>query len=224
MIWVSLGENCLPDDVLKRHGLKSFSTPFSSARSNIDYAIQADAESFRSLLSEQHIVRHKMGNKTVLRNEMYSSSPNLFDALVSRGFEFTHHDVIDDISARNSYERKISRWEELKRCGDAVTFLYHHRVTSPSSTSLIKPKVAAFLKQFDPNQSRSLCLILVQNLVHERSLTLESDDKAMLTATINAPTKWEGDDSNVLFGRIDDDLISLALTGVGRHWAAREQE
>lgn len=42
MIWLSLGENCLSDNILSRHSLKSFSTPFSHARSNIDYALELE--------------------------------------------------------------------------------------------------------------------------------------------------------------------------------------
>lgn len=40
--YLSLGENCLADDILKRYKLKSFSTPYSPTRSNIEYAIQSE--------------------------------------------------------------------------------------------------------------------------------------------------------------------------------------
>ena len=42
MYWLSLGENCLPDNVLQRHGRKTLSTVFSSGRSNIDYAVSLE--------------------------------------------------------------------------------------------------------------------------------------------------------------------------------------
>ncbi|MFJ5369320.1 DUF1796 family putative cysteine peptidase, partial [Bosea sp. CER48] len=44
--WLSLGENCLPDNILERNGLKMFSTPFSHGRSNIEYAIQLHSEGY----------------------------------------------------------------------------------------------------------------------------------------------------------------------------------
>ena len=49
-LFVSIGENCLADDILQRHGQKAFSTPYSFARSNIDYAIKLEETEYNTLL------------------------------------------------------------------------------------------------------------------------------------------------------------------------------
>ena len=36
-LYLSFGENCLTDNILSRYNIKSYSTPYSSARSNIEY-------------------------------------------------------------------------------------------------------------------------------------------------------------------------------------------
>ena len=64
-LYLSLGENCLPDGILKRYGLKSFSTPYSSARSNIQYAIENELNNYTELLNRKNIVIENRYNKSM---------------------------------------------------------------------------------------------------------------------------------------------------------------
>ncbi len=110
--FLSLGENCLADNILQRHGLKSFSSPYSSARSNITYAIKNEAHNYENLLSrDSNILTERYGKKTVV-NTSFSKIDNIFDIAVNRGFEFTHHNIIEDKSALDSYIRKVD-WIKL---------------------------------------------------------------------------------------------------------------
>ena len=54
-VCVSFGENCLTDDILKRHNLKSYSTPYSSSRSNIEYILQIEEDCFSDFLNPEYI-------------------------------------------------------------------------------------------------------------------------------------------------------------------------
>ncbi|MDR0364824.1 MAG: DUF1796 family putative cysteine peptidase [Bacteroidales bacterium] len=51
ILYLSIGENCLADIILKRHELKAFSTPYSHARSNIDYVIKLEKSAYSGLLA-----------------------------------------------------------------------------------------------------------------------------------------------------------------------------
>ena len=52
---LSLGENCLPDDILRRNGLKSFSSPYASGRSNIEYVLSFENERFGDFLNPEYL-------------------------------------------------------------------------------------------------------------------------------------------------------------------------
>ncbi len=94
--YLSLGENCLPDNILRRHGLETFSTVYSSGRSNIDYALHLESEDYAYLLSQKYLYYDHVGAAKVVRNRRYSKADDIYEALQSNGFEFTHHDVIAD--------------------------------------------------------------------------------------------------------------------------------
>ena len=44
--YISIGENCLADDILKRFNMKSFSSPYASSRSNIEYILAFENSEF----------------------------------------------------------------------------------------------------------------------------------------------------------------------------------
>lgn len=52
---VSFGENCLTDNILSRNDLKSFSTPYSSGRSNIEYILAHEKEYFNDFLNSAYL-------------------------------------------------------------------------------------------------------------------------------------------------------------------------
>ncbi|MCQ2587766.1 MAG: papain-like cysteine peptidase [Treponema sp.] len=44
-----MGENCLPDNILSRNDLKSFSSPFSYCRSNIEYILAFEKDVIQAI-------------------------------------------------------------------------------------------------------------------------------------------------------------------------------
>lgn len=59
----SVGENCLADNILARNGLKSFSSPYSSGRSNIEYILAFEKEAFSDFLNQKYLKYENFGDK-----------------------------------------------------------------------------------------------------------------------------------------------------------------
>lgn len=77
LVWISLGENCLSDDILKRHYKKSYSSLYAAGRSNIEYALDMDKNNYKDLLSKVNLEYAYVGSHRVVRSIIYkSSSPN----------------------------------------------------------------------------------------------------------------------------------------------------
>lgn len=93
-MWLFLVEKCLPDGVLKRHSRKSFSTLYSSGRSNIDYALQLEIEAFHGLLQKDNLCFDDVWGTKVVRSTRINRSDDIFEPDCSKGFEFTHHNPI----------------------------------------------------------------------------------------------------------------------------------
>src|SRR5690606_35399390 len=114
MLWLSLGENCLPDGVLKRHDLKAFSTPYSHGRTNVDYAIALEKSGYSGLIDASNLIVGNAWGQKVVRSRVYNRSDDIFEPSVSKGFEFTHHDILKNKTALESYIRKINRIKQTR--------------------------------------------------------------------------------------------------------------
>lgn len=109
VFWLSLGENCLTDNILQRHGVKSFSTPFSHSRSNIDDALMLERNNFEGLLEKMNLRYDYVGKTKVVRSTLYNTCETIYNELHMKGFEFSHHDIIASENKRKSLQRKIQR-------------------------------------------------------------------------------------------------------------------
>ncbi len=108
-VCVSLGENCLTENILQRHGKKLFSSPYSHVRSNIEYAIQLEADHYINMLDRSSLYYDKVGDLKVIRKKLPAVTENIYNKLHQKGFEFTHHDVLANNSHRKSFARKIQK-------------------------------------------------------------------------------------------------------------------
>ena len=125
--WLALGENCLPDDILKRHGKKSFSTPFSACRSNIDYALALDECDYATLLGPEGLCVRQVGIRQVVVQTKIEPCEPVYVQSSMQGFEFTHHDPLASLHDQASFKRKIERLISLRGSENCV-FFYLHRV------------------------------------------------------------------------------------------------
>lgn len=57
------GKNCLTDRILERYHLKSFATPYSWVRSNIEYINEIEEDNFAYLLSADYLECKNIGGK-----------------------------------------------------------------------------------------------------------------------------------------------------------------
>jgi hypothetical protein len=216
LLWLSLGEFCLSDNILSRHGLKSFSTPFSHCLTTIDYALQADREDFAHLLDASRIISAPRGNTTVWRNIGYTCEPELYEASLRHGFEFTHHDVMGNPKHRASFERKVQRWINARESGSEVTFLYHHRWTKAPTIEPVKRKLKEFASQFARSGSRCNIILSEQQISPgvDSVMALYRDEPHFWHAIFTTPRGWGGTDPNDLWARYDDGLIGDMLARV----------
>ena len=95
-IFLSIGENHLPQAILDRHNLNSIKTPFSNVRSNIDYVTQIFDEDFADLLNKKHLRYSERYGKRILINTKYNCNNSLYHPSVSNYFEFTDSNLIEN--------------------------------------------------------------------------------------------------------------------------------
>lgn len=165
MIYLSLGENCMPDDVLKRYGIKSFSTPFSSARSNIAYALQLAKNNYNNLLNPDYIKKNTSSPfPNLYRNEHFEQiNTSIFEPTVRSGFEFTHHDILHNTDHKESYERKIQRMIDIKDTSENILFFYHHRYIVNEDINEIINLCNEYCMLY---KSNVYIVLMIQHLVH----------------------------------------------------------
>lgn len=213
MLWLSLGENCLADNVLSRHGLKSFSTPYSHGRTNIDYVLALEANGYAGLLDREKLAHATVGKRQVVRSLAYIQCDGIFERSVSKGFEFTHHDVITDEEARDSAFRKMERMKAARGAED-IAFLYHHRFTPTSDFLKLMTKLEKFADLYSENGRQCHVFVMGQNIVqrHEnRRLECAETRPSVTRFVFHTENVWGGDNEDHLWARCDEDLIEDML-------------
>lgn len=133
-VYISIGENCLADDILKRFNLKSFSSPYASSRSNIEYILQFERLQFKSFLNPTFLVPSEMYGKPVVRNNKYVETENHYNSSLINGFEFTHHNVLQP-EHNETFRRRCNRMLFLRK--KKIHMLYHHRYCKSTDLSLL---------------------------------------------------------------------------------------
>lgn len=128
-LWISIGENCLADEIISRHGFKSFSSPFSSCKSNIDYVTHIELDNYVDLINKKMLYSVDSWGRPVIRHQKYALCDDIYEASCVNGFEFTHHDILLNQLHYSSYERKIVRMLEARNAL-AINFIYHYRVNN----------------------------------------------------------------------------------------------
>jgi hypothetical protein len=215
-LWLSLGENCLADDVLKRHGLKSFSTPYSSCLSNIDYALQLEASQYDGLLDANNLQYHDAFGKRVVRSIRYVVAEPIFHDGCLRGFEFTHHDPLGSIKDRSSMQRKVERMHAIRGRRNII-FLYHHRITKHTQLDQLIEKLALYRSIYSTDRAECFIALLRQRLVGDpahRRMTVNTPAEGIVDYCLNTTAAWSGNDPELFWARVDDDLIQQMIQDI----------
>lgn len=214
--YLSFGENCLADNILSRYNLKSFSSPFASGRSNIEYILQIQKDGYRDFLNPLFLEYGYEGEVRVVRQKQYKELINKYDDSCMMGFEFTHHDVIADERKRASMERRVRRMQSLRNC--TLYILYHHRFCKDTDMDLLVQHLNE-LKTIYDNQCEKVYLIAFTQIPvsneKERRVEKKYIDKIYIYYfyTLNL---WAGNDQDIIFAKCDDDLISQMIEDVKR--------
>ncbi|MFD1551439.1 hypothetical protein DNU06_13445 [Putridiphycobacter roseus] len=211
--YLSIGENCLTDNILDRHNLKSFSTPYSHGRSNLDYAIKLEKDNYQNLLSTEHLFYDYVGENKVVRNKHYSQSDDIYVEIHQNGFEFTHHDVMNNEPQRKSYERKILRMTSFDN-SKKLKFVYHYRINKNKNLKLIINKAEEFLSYYQKKGIECEFIFFTQEIIsqkEERKLIKVHDSKSVKGFILNTLEIWGGDDDDVFWAKKDDDLLKKMI-------------
>lgn len=209
MLWLSLGENCLPDDLLKRHQKKSFSTPYSPCRSNIDYALHLEQRGYEVLLDKTLLTVADAYGARVVRSLAVVDADPIFESAHRGGFEFTHHDVLTVDSDRQSFRRKIDRLNNLRGKED-VLFLYHHRRTKETDLKAVRAKLMKFTEHYKADGVSCMAALFYQTPVargEARGLVVSDRNGSLLEYEFRTYDLWGGKDPEVFWARVDDDLV-----------------
>jgi len=217
MYWLSLGENCLPDHIISRHQLKGFATPYSHGRSNIDYALALEDRNYAGLLDVENLGRFESFGEKVVRSTLPLKADPIFHPSVSRGFEFTHHDVIANEAARQSYHRKIERLQRARGQED-ITFLYHYRMNRSANVPSLLDKLQRFASFYTSAKGAARVVAFTQSVSPvgaRREVECIARHGNTMFFVLHTRRHWSGADPDVFWARCDDDLIARMLTGGG---------
>ncbi len=212
MLWLSLGENCLADWVLQRHRLKSFATPFSHGRSNIDYILALEANAYRGVLDKAHLFKTVLADgMRVVKSNTYTFCDDIFAPGVSSMLEFTHHDVLDNPDHAFALQKRIQRLGDIKGKQD-VCFFYHYRYSPKMDVPRIVEKLNKFAELYTSEQAVCLIALLFQKKIEgaeRRELRILEPNGAVLPFEFRTQHIWGG---NLVFPEQDDDLFVPMLS------------
>ncbi len=210
--YLSLGENCLSDGVLKRHGLKSFATPYSHGRSNIEYILQMESDGFAKLIDNESNSYETQYGSPVVRSKFYAKAINKYEKSCSNGFEFTHHDVIENEQHREAFARRIDRLLNIGKQG-GVFFLYHHRFCKDTDNKLLIKNLNDLRDIYSKRGARADVAMFTQQIITDtaaRKLEYEVVE-GIHVFTFFTEKVWGGNDPELLWARCDEDLITQMI-------------
>lgn len=211
-VFLSLGENCLSDNILDRNGLKSFSSPYASARSNIEYALLFEKEQYSDFLNPEYLRKELFHSQTaVVRNKKYVELCNRYDRSVTNGFEFTHHNVLDNHTLRDTLRRRYKRMLNLKK--KHIVFLYHHRVCDQTDHNLLIDHLNQFAEIYRSRGNTVSIYLYVQKIIsssEERHVEYFCD-RGINCFVFFTHNEWSGNDPDILWARCDDDLLHVMI-------------
>lgn len=212
-LWLSIGENCLGKDVLRRFGLHAPSTPYSSARSNLDHVLQLERSAYEGFLDDAALAEGvTSGNKPVPLSKGVVSSNGMFRQGPNAAFEFTH---VDPRTAQGKADmaRRVKRMLDLRRDGTRKVFLYHHRGSkgfSPAAVAKLSSGATEFL-----SRHRNASMVFFTQLIvpdpAQRAVSLAASTPGCPFFNLATLAQWGGNDPDMLWARKDNDLLAEML-------------
>ncbi|MDR1501048.1 MAG: papain-like cysteine peptidase [Prevotella sp.] len=216
-LYLSFGENCLTDNILDRHNIKSFTTVYSHGRSNIEYILQIEKDNYVNFINPQFIKYEELDSKLVPRLKIYDKITNSYNKLHTNGFEFTHHDIIKDESIRDKFTKRIDRLNKYKGKKDIIIF-YHHRLDALTDIDRLLGHLSELGQLYSKGEHNAQIILFYQNIVEnpiERKLEYKIFQNTHIFV-FNTLNIWGGDDQELFWARCDEDLIGEMIKKVKR--------
>jgi hypothetical protein len=189
IVWVSLGENCLPQTIINDLGLNSIVSPYSWAIGTIDHILNMQEKDF-SLDDYRQFV-------DTVYNETYSihkTSKNSNDYWFRNSQEFLifrHH----DFSKQKDYEAIARRFARYKALNDEnIVFLYYYRATENSPNyEYVRSRLEYFISKYYP---KSKAVMFYRTDGDENTINLIDSKSNVFEFEIKTTTPYEGKDPN----------------------------
>ena len=216
-LYLSFGENCLSDNVLERYKLKSFTTPFSHGRCNIEYILNLEKDKYKGFTSLENLKYEDLNGKEVARLQNYRTIQNTYHELQMNGFEFTHHDIIKDDNLKIKFKKRVLKLLQYKGKKKYI-ILYHHRFCAETKFELLIEHLNVLKSLYSNNKNNSEVVLFKQAIVpNELDRKIEYIQyKNIHIFNFYTLNIWEGDIPEILWAKCDDDLIIKMIEKIKR--------
>ena len=215
---MEIGENSLPDRILERHGLKSFTTPYSRSKSNIDYAITLEKSNYVDLLTPGMLYYsysdESDSSKKTVRSKIITDCDDIFSDAHQKGFEFSK-DVIKNKKHYQTVKSAINRLIKLRKSLSKVCFLYYYENSPNMNLETLFYKVNNFLEFYNVNpKKRAFAVVFTQKIVgdkSERTVIQKPVNDNLCFFEFHTTKEWKGKNPDQHYALIDDDLIKKMI-------------
>ena len=211
-IYLSFGENCLTDNILSRYGLKSFTTPFSHCRSNIEYILDLERNNYENFVSGELLIYGDLNGKSVPRLKTDLILKNTYHHLHENGIEFPSQDVIKDQKYWKKVVKRAIRLKEFLGKGKYI-LLYHHRICDNNDFELLLIHLSELKKYYSTQDFECQVVLFKQIIIPKESkkkLTYKKNDDIHVF-DFYTHYAWTGRDQRRYWAFIDDSLIIKML-------------
>jgi hypothetical protein len=214
-IYLSFGENCLTDNILSRYGLKSFTTPFSHCRSNIEYILDMERSNYENFTSGEFLKYGDLNGKPVPRIKSDLLLKNSYHHLHENGIEFPSQDVIKDNKYWQKVVRRALKLKAFLGRGKYI-LLYHHRVCENTNFELLLMHLSELKKYYSTKEFECQVVLFKQIIVSKESVKklIYQKDKDIHIFDFHSHHTWSGRDQRKYWAFTDDSLISKMLKKV----------
>jgi hypothetical protein len=212
-IYLSFGDNCLPYNIIDLQKKKSLTTPFSHGRSNIEYILNLEKDSYRDFVNEGYLRFENLNGAEVPRLKTYLEITNEYNELHMNGFEFTHHDVINNPELRNKFKERVMGMKSYLGKKKYVIF-YHNRFCAETDQDMLIDHLLELKKIYSAPQLECEIVLFKQKIIDDsRRRGLQHYLKNRIHIFDFYTTDiWGGEDPNLLWARNDDDLIRKMIS------------
>ena len=206
----------MPINLLRRFNFNAPSTPYSSCRSNIEHVTYFEERDYSNIIEPCQILKVNGFSGTCNINISKISS-KLFNQGRHRFFELTHHDPSANDQAVK-IQKRVDRIKNLQVSKKPCILFYNHRSSNGFKNTL--PVLENGLNNLTNKFNKSIAICITQHIIDEKTRKkVEAkylERKGIIFATFHTHRKWEGNNLDVFFGRIDDDLFEIFFNYVDK--------